>query len=91
MKKDYYQTKCFSRTSIPATVKNKEIKSFLRYNDKTGSARNDEHYETTFAFPDGTEVTSYSKKLFANTAVGKKIDLDVSFCKMPNGKTLLFV
>ena len=90
MQKDYYKTKCFKETEIRAFVKNKERKPFLRYREREGMIKNDVHHVTTLVLEDGTELISYSGKVFTAAKVGKYISVKVAFCKMPDGKTLLY-
>ena len=88
LKSDYYETKCYSRTALPAIVKKKEIIPCFRY--KKGSAYNDEHYVTTFALSDGTEIRSYSKIIFSKVIEGVAFDIPVSFLTLPNGRQIIY-
>jgi hypothetical protein len=90
MEKDYYKTKCGKETELRALVKNKKRMPFLRYKEREGVIQDDVHYATTLVLEDGTEIVSYSGKIFANARVGKYLNVKVSFCKMPGGKTLLY-
>lgn len=90
MEKDYFKTKCFKETELRAFVKNKERRPFLRYKEREGIIKNDVHYITTLILEDGSELISYSGKVFSEAKVGKYINVKVSYCKMPDGKTLLY-
>ena len=88
LKSDYFETKCYSRTALPAIVKKKEIIPCFRY--KNGSAFDDKHYVTTFALSDGTEVVSYSKIVFCNVDENESFELSVSFLTLPSGKQIIY-
>lgn len=106
MEKDYFRTKCSKDTEVRAYVKSKERRRFLRYKEKERrttrygdqsvveteySAKNDVHYVTTIVLEDGTELESYSEKVFTDVGVGNYINVKLSYYKLPNGKTLLYV
>ena len=78
-------------TELEAKVKEKREDLFLRYNHRTGTIKNDSHFVTVFVLPNGEEVTSYSKKHFIETIVGKTYKLKISFCKISNDRYLLYV
>lgn len=88
LKSDYFETKCYSRTTLPAIVKKQEIIPCFRY--KNGSAFDDKHYVTTFTLSDGTEVLSYSKIVFCKVKEGKSVELPVSFLTLPSGKQIIY-
>lgn len=88
LKSDYFGTKCYSKTSMVAFVKKKEVVPCLRYKD--GSVFDDEHYVTTFVLADGTEIRSYSKIIFSKVIEGVAFDIPVSFLTLPNGRQIIY-
>lgn len=88
LKSDYFETKCYSKTSMVAFVKKKEVVPCFRY--KSGSAFDDKHYVTTFALSDGTEVVSYSKILFSRVTENESFKISVSFLTLPSGKQIIY-
>ena len=88
LKNDYFRTKCYSKTSMVAFVKKKEVVPCLRYKD--GLVFDGEHYVTTFVLADGTEIRSYSKIIFSKVIEGVAFDIPVSFLTLPNGRQIIY-
>lgn len=88
---DYHYTKCDTLTSMKAKVVSCEARPLLRYKID-GKIIEDTRYETIFRLTDGTEIASYSKRVFADSKphVDEIIDVSFSFCKMPNGNYLIY-
>lgn len=88
LKNDYFETKCYSRTSLPAFVKQKEVVPCFRY--KNGQPYDDKHYVTTIVLSDGTEILSYSKILFSRVKENESFEIPVSFLTLPSGKQIIY-
>ena len=59
LKSDYFETKCYSKTSMVAFVKKKEVVPCFRY--KNGQPYDDKHYITTMVLSDGTVIQAIRK------------------------------